>query len=184
METQFQKNRSIHNSMCRYKKDSEGKTVMNGCLIYAEGRFRTPGTKYISYSIKSTPRGSVQGSRRSLNSAGSRKSNASHQDPMDKPSKKRIRERSQSSTPSKCNSVSRYNSANKAAIGPQGVERLRVMPKTAAFQNYKAKPTLGNKTIMPNLLKSTLDDSKNARSFRDSNVGSIRMKQEIPLDLK
>jgi hypothetical protein len=183
MEDQFQKNRSIHNSMCRYKKDSEGKTVMNGCLIYEEGRFRTPGTKHISYSIKSIPRGSGQGSRRSLNSAASRKSNASERDPMEKPSKKKIKERSQSSTPSKCTSVSRYNSANRAATGPKGVERPRVMPKAAAFQNYKAKP-LGNKMIMPNLMKSTLIDSKNARYFRDGNVGNIRMKQDNPLDLK
>lgn len=183
MEDQFQKNRSIHNSMCRYKKDSEGKTVMNGCLIYAEGRFRTPGTKYISYSIKSTPRGSAQGSRRSLNTAASRKSNASERDPIDKPSKKQIRERSQSSIPSKRTSVSRYNSANRAVTGPQGVERLGVMPKTAAFQNYKAKP-MGNIMIMPNLMKSTLIESKNARYFRDGNVGNIRMKQDNSLDLK
>lgn len=144
METQFQKNRSIHNSMCRYKKDSEGKTVLNGCLIYAEGRYRTPGTKYTSYSIKSTPRNSAQGSRKSLHSAKSQKSNISDRQNSGRPNKPKPRERSSTSMNCTGTPGSRYNSENKTGTRP--VERLKIVPKPQTVRNTP----LGSKMAMPN----------------------------------
>jgi len=154
--------------------------VMNGCLIYAEGRFRTPGTKYTSYSIKSTPRGSAQGSRRSLNSAKTQKSNISDRNDSGRPSKPKVRERSGTSMESRNTSGSRYNSGSRTAIGHKTVERRAQLSKV---QTGKTNP-LGNKVVMPNLMKSTLIDSKNARSFRGGNVPKIRMHQRPEHDLR
>jgi len=58
MENQFNKNREIHNNICKYKKDQEGKVVMNG-MVWTNGRFRKPGSSYMSMrsdSAKNTSR--------------------------------------------------------------------------------------------------------------------------------
>jgi len=58
MENQFNKNREIHNNICKYKKDQEGKIVMSG-MVMVNGRFRKPGSSYMSMrsdSAKNTSR--------------------------------------------------------------------------------------------------------------------------------
>ena len=72
MENQFQKNRNIHGNLNRYKKNNEGKTVMNNYQVYNNGRYRTPSNG-MNYSNKSTPRSSANNSRKSLRSVKSQK---------------------------------------------------------------------------------------------------------------
>lgn len=58
MENQFNKNREIHSNICKYKKDQEGKIVMSG-MVMVNGRFRKPGSSYMSMrsdSAKNTSR--------------------------------------------------------------------------------------------------------------------------------
>lgn len=53
LESQYHKNHSVFERIRKYKRDGDGKSVMNNCMVYTEGRYRYPGSKYISTSLKS-----------------------------------------------------------------------------------------------------------------------------------
>lgn len=56
LEAQFKRNREVADNISRYKRDaSTNKTVINGCLVFENGRFRRSGSSYMSIA---TPRSS------------------------------------------------------------------------------------------------------------------------------
>lgn len=72
LESQFQKNRQISDNISRYKKDpSTSQTVVNGVLVYENGRYRRSGSSYLSIA---TPRSSH--SARSLKAPSIKLSNS------------------------------------------------------------------------------------------------------------
>lgn len=72
LENQFQKNRQISDNISRYKRDpSTNQTVVNGLLVYENGRYRRSGSSYLSIA---TPRSSH--SARSLKAPSIKLSNS------------------------------------------------------------------------------------------------------------
>lgn len=72
LENQFQKNKQISDNISRYKKDpTTNQTVVNGLLVYENGRYRRSGSSYLSIA---TPRSSH--SARSLKAPSIKLSNS------------------------------------------------------------------------------------------------------------
>lgn len=182
LDNQFQKNRNVFNNISKYKKNEQGRLVMKGGLIYTEGRFRQAGKSYLSMSIKSSPRKSIDlskgNTRSTLNSANLKRSKNSKQShsPSVKLHNSMLNDRLNNSIENNSRLHKSYICTNDSKFYRTTCDTNKVQFLDQRKEGYlRGKNDYKTMLMMPSLLSKSLIRNSN-RSLNDQDLNKIALK--------